>query len=353
MRSRKREMNFKEADCRYAELKQQHYADTLSDEEFDALLKQIMVEDTEGRWWAKARTSGEWHYHDGSTWVQSTPPYRQISPEMSEGTEGQQTAHTRLQQSQSYSEASTFTADVHVTGRRILATLIDFWMVLAIAAIISAADLSLTGNVLLSTAGGDRLMLGWLFLIYYLGCEGYLGRTMGKQLLGIKVVREGTDEVPGFASATVRTLLRPVDFLPFCYLVGFIVALSSSKRQRLGDMAARTLVIREQNAPKVLGVLLNVLMDPLGALHIINTLGMLLGVACFLGAAAVDAITGNAMLGWLIATPTIMAIDLFLRARHKSIGWTRFISPSTGGTILFSPVWLAGAIWLWYGSTLD
>src|SRR5215212_5293683 len=33
-----------------------------------------MVEDEEGRWWAKSPTTGEWHYHDGTAWVKDTPP---------------------------------------------------------------------------------------------------------------------------------------------------------------------------------------------------------------------------------------------------------------------------------------
>ena len=44
-------------------------------------------------------------------------------------------------------------------------------------------------------------------------------------------------------AAAARTLLRLVDGL-FSYAVAFVVALASDKRQRLGDMAAHTLVVR-------------------------------------------------------------------------------------------------------------
>ena len=50
--------------------------------------------------------------------------------------------------------------------------------------------------------------------------------------------------MPGLGVAAIRTILRLIDGL-FGYLVGFIVVLASSKRQRLGDMAAHTLVIRK------------------------------------------------------------------------------------------------------------
>jgi hypothetical protein len=68
------EVNFREADRRYAEIKRRHEAGTLTDEEFDEQLKQLMVQDEEDRWWVKSRTSGEWHYYDGTAWIKDTPP---------------------------------------------------------------------------------------------------------------------------------------------------------------------------------------------------------------------------------------------------------------------------------------
>jgi hypothetical protein len=65
--------DFREADRRYTELKSQLDAGTISAEEFDAQLRQLMVRDHEGRWWAKSRNTGGWNYHDGSGWVRGTP----------------------------------------------------------------------------------------------------------------------------------------------------------------------------------------------------------------------------------------------------------------------------------------
>jgi uncharacterized RDD family membrane protein YckC len=73
--------------------------------------------------------------------------------------------------------------------------------------------------------------------------EGYLGQSVGKMLLGIKVVREDNGEVPGIKGAAIRAVLRIVDGI-FFYLVGFIAVLASQKNQRLGDMTAHTLVVR-------------------------------------------------------------------------------------------------------------
>jgi hypothetical protein len=77
---REREINFREADRRYAELKRQLEDGTISAEEFDAQRQQLMVQDDQGRWWAKSRETDEWNYHDGNGWVRGTPPDYQETP---------------------------------------------------------------------------------------------------------------------------------------------------------------------------------------------------------------------------------------------------------------------------------
>lgn len=138
--------------------------------------------------------------------------------------------------------------EVHVTGRRVVATLVDALLFGGLFAVMSA----LFGTVTrIDSFGWDASMpalptvvYALLVILYYVLMEGYLGQTVGKMLLGIKVVREDTGEVPGPRAATIRTLLRIVDGL-FIYLVAFVAVLATQKRQRLGDMAARTLVVRK------------------------------------------------------------------------------------------------------------
>src|SRR5215212_6239178 len=67
-------MDFREADRRYTDLKQQYDNGDLSDDEYRTQLEQIAVQDAEGRWWVKHRETGAWYYQDGDTWVQGTPP---------------------------------------------------------------------------------------------------------------------------------------------------------------------------------------------------------------------------------------------------------------------------------------
>jgi uncharacterized RDD family membrane protein YckC len=138
--------------------------------------------------------------------------------------------------------------DVHVTGRRILATIVDGLifgglytvMVILFGSISSVGSADWNGSM----PALPTLLYGVIIALYYILLEGYLGQTVGKMLLGIKVVREDNGEVPGLGGATIRTLLRIVDGI-FSYLVAFITVLISGKNQRFGDMAAHTLVVRK------------------------------------------------------------------------------------------------------------
>ncbi|HUZ15879.1 MAG TPA: RDD family protein [Gaiellaceae bacterium] len=71
------------------------------------------------------------------------------------------------------------------------------------------------------------------------------GRTPGKRLNGLRVVRENGAPVT-FATSAVRNVLRLVDILPGWYLVGIASILITGRNQRLGDLAAGTIVIRDR-----------------------------------------------------------------------------------------------------------
>jgi uncharacterized RDD family membrane protein YckC len=137
--------------------------------------------------------------------------------------------------------------NVHVTGRRIVATFIDGIVLSAIYSLFrSAAGLPVQQHDTLDftqlSTGGN---VGWLLgvAIYYVVLEGLFGRTLGKLVTGIKVVSEADGRAPGIGRALLRTVLRLIDGL-FGYLLGLIIVVNSSRRRRLGDMAADTLVVR-------------------------------------------------------------------------------------------------------------
>lgn len=82
-----------------------------------------------------------------------------------------------------------------------------------------------------------------LALVYYGLGEALTGQTLGKKLLGLKVVSEdGSPATVG--QVVIRTLLRVVDQIPFLYLLGFFVMLVTDRqRKRIGDIVARTRVV--------------------------------------------------------------------------------------------------------------
>ena len=71
------------------------------------------------------------------------------------------------------------------------------------------------------------------------------GQTVGKRAMGLRVIQESGVRV-GFYQSLIRNLARPVDRLPLFYLVGGVAALFSGSQQRLGDMLAGTIVVRER-----------------------------------------------------------------------------------------------------------
>ncbi|MEP7327188.1 MAG: stage II sporulation protein M [Gemmatimonadota bacterium] len=84
---------------------------------------------------------------------------------------------------------------------------------------------------------------------YFTGFEAWRGgQTPGKQLVGIRVIRD-TGHGVTFSSAAVRNLLRIADFLPPPYLTGLALILFHPRAKRLGDMVAGTVVIRDRPAP--------------------------------------------------------------------------------------------------------
>jgi uncharacterized RDD family membrane protein YckC len=71
------------------------------------------------------------------------------------------------------------------------------------------------------------------------------GQTLGKRILGLRVVDAQGLRLQ-LSQIILRNLLRLVDMLPVAYLVGGVASYCSSKCQRLGDLAAGTIVARER-----------------------------------------------------------------------------------------------------------
>jgi uncharacterized RDD family membrane protein YckC len=71
------------------------------------------------------------------------------------------------------------------------------------------------------------------------------GRTPGKRVARIRVIQRSGRAI-GFIESLARNLVRVVDQFPFIYAVGAIAMFATRQHQRLGDLAAGTLVVRDR-----------------------------------------------------------------------------------------------------------
>ena len=130
--------------------------------------------------------------------------------------------------------------------RRFMAYLID--QVLLIVLLLCALLLSLFVTMGSQSAMGPFL-LAYFVLTWGYGafCEGlFNGQTVGKRAMGIRVVSERGVPISG-AQAVLRNLVGSVDGLvPFFYLTALASMILSSRFQRLGDLAAGTMVVIEE-----------------------------------------------------------------------------------------------------------
>ncbi len=91
------------------------------------------------------------------------------------------------------------------------------------------------------------LLLFSLWTGYFLYFEiAENGQTPGKKWAGIRVIRDSGHPVD-FRAALLRNLMRSVDVLPVCYIVGAISIFASPQCRRLGDYVGGTLVVKTRS----------------------------------------------------------------------------------------------------------
>jgi len=138
-------------------------------------------------------------------------------------------------------------------GSRFIAIVIDYlifgaaFLVLGVLAAIILPALHFFGGVSATWAAGI------FFLIVFLLQWGYFalfeafdhGRTPGKRVAKIRVIHQSGRGI-NFVEALARNLVRFVDYLPGVYAVGVVTIFISNRNQRLGDMVAGSLVVRDR-----------------------------------------------------------------------------------------------------------
>jgi uncharacterized RDD family membrane protein YckC len=138
-------------------------------------------------------------------------------------------------------------------GSRFIAILVDYliwgfvFLILGIVAAIIIPALHFFGGISANWA------IGIFVLIVFLLQWGYFalfeafgnGRTPGKRVARIRVIHQSGRGI-NFVEALARNLVRFVDYLPGFYAVGIVAIFLSRRNQRLGDMVAGTLVVRDR-----------------------------------------------------------------------------------------------------------
>ncbi len=131
----------------------------------------------------------------------------------------------------------------------LLLTYVGFLVVMIFAAVIGIAGSAV--------GGGESAVLGLgmaaQFVIWFLVDWGYMvlleslwsGQTIGKRVMGLRVIQDTGVRV-GVTQSLLRNLVRPLDKMPLFYFVGGAAALLSGSQQRLGDLLAGTIVVRER-----------------------------------------------------------------------------------------------------------
>lgn len=143
-------------------------------------------------------------------------------------------------------ENVTLTFDLAGPGSRMGAYLVDLLLRLAVLWGVSAI------LPLISAVFGQGLPLGMMLILMFLlewgyGAffEGLLGgRTPGKRIFHLRVIKTAGYPI-GFHDAVLRNFLRSADILPIGYGVGLLCMLSTRQMQRIGDLVAGTIVVRE------------------------------------------------------------------------------------------------------------
>ncbi len=144
-------------------------------------------------------------------------------------------------------EAEGIDLDLRLAGiaSRGAALIIDLVFQLLLLIVVTAVGAELGDLGLAFAAVGSFLLL----FAYPTLAEAFAGgRTVGKAIMRVHVI--GVDGRPvTFVQAAVRNVVRFVDALPGAYLVGIVAVLFTAKAQRLGDLAAGTLVVHSRPRP--------------------------------------------------------------------------------------------------------
>ncbi len=144
---------------------------------------------------------------------------------------------------------------------RLLDTLIQAVCIIALAIIAGVASTAIGGYAAAFGVVGFFLVL-WAYDVVFETLAS--GRTPGKQAAGIRVVGMRGEPV-SFRASAVRNIVRVFELVFFLYLPAVVSILLTRHDQRLGDLAAGTVVVREKfggHAPPTLTTFAAITVQP-------------------------------------------------------------------------------------------
>ena len=143
-------------------------------------------------------------------------------------------------------------------GNRFLACAIDHGLQAAVLLLVAITGLIIASaaNWENTVASAPKWVLAIMILLLFFIFSGYFaffewlwsGQTPGKRWMRLRVIREDGRPIT-FWEASVRNLIRTLDMMPVpFYSVGLISVFITNRDQRVGDMVAGTVVVREREA---------------------------------------------------------------------------------------------------------
>lgn len=126
---------------------------------------------------------------------------------------------------------------------RIVAGLIDYSIVFTLTCtyILIFGEKNQLGEYSVNGLKAIPVFIFWLF--YFCFIESTLNATLGNYLMKLKPIDLNTEKNINFKQSFLRHLLDPIDMF-FFGLVGIIIIKNSQESQRLGDLLAKTKVIK-------------------------------------------------------------------------------------------------------------
>jgi uncharacterized RDD family membrane protein YckC len=146
-------------------------------------------------------------------------------------------------------------------GSRVIAAALDAVLQAVALFLVALLDVEIVGSADGAALGAVILVEVILVLAGYPILAEWLtrGRTVGKAVMGLRVVRDDGGPI-GLRQAVVRGLAglileKPGLAAPLTTIAGLVTLSSSAREKRIGDMMAGTVVLNERSAPQALAPL--------------------------------------------------------------------------------------------------